>query len=73
MGKDYEIKRLGLTVPADDPMLPGIKAHEEWLETFAKERVAQARARRLGTSERPDPAPSPSVPSTTPRKPDSRS
>lgn len=71
--EDLQIKRLGLTVPADDPMLSGIKAHEESMAAFAQQKVAEARARRLGTNASRDPELSPSVASTTPQKPDSQS
>lgn len=60
-----------LPSPADvDPMQPDIDAHEEWLNKTAKAGIAAAQARKAGTSASHDAAPSPSVASTTPRKPD---
>ena len=52
-GEDYEIERLGITIPADDPMLEGIKAHEEYM----KARSAEHRAKR-GTTDPSKPKPS---------------
>lgn len=39
--EDYEIDRLGITIPADDPMLDGIKAHEEYMKAWAERRRAE--------------------------------